>query len=198
MIIHGDTETPLYEVWCGMKARCLNVNHKSYKWYGGRGITVCDEWKTNFVVFRDWAKANGYERGLQLDRINGNDSYRPGNCRFVTASINNRNRINGRLLTIGNETKCVSDWGEDSRCAVNLGTFQGRIRAGMDPEQAFTQPPAPNGGLRLTAWGETKTAREWGRDTRCSITRQSLLSRLDHGWHPEDAISYPPRASKPR
>ena len=78
---------PLYIVWYNMKARCYNPNNKDYKYYGGRGIAVCDEWE-NPNVFVKWALENGWEQGLVTDRTNNDEGYGPHNCRFVTRRIN--------------------------------------------------------------------------------------------------------------
>ena len=81
----------LYIVWKSMNQRCFNPKSKSYKWYGGRGITVCKEWQDSFQVFYDWAKYRKKE-GLQIDRRNNDGNYEPSNCRFVTPLVNMRNR----------------------------------------------------------------------------------------------------------
>jgi hypothetical protein len=75
-----------------MKWRCANPNCPGYINYGGRGIVVCKEWEDDYSAFRDWAIANGYSEGLQIDRKNNNKGYSPENCRFVTRSQNNKNR----------------------------------------------------------------------------------------------------------
>ena len=90
---HGYTKTSLHNRWKTMKQRCCNKNDKNYKNYGGRGITVCDEWN-DFENFKNWALLNGYEQGLQLDRIDNNKGYSPDNCRWCKASVNNHNRRN--------------------------------------------------------------------------------------------------------
>ena len=81
----------LYQVWAGIKARCYNKNHKSYKNYGGRGIFLCDEW-LSFERFLGWSTATGYRHGLTIDRINNDKGYSPANCQWSTVSNQNRNR----------------------------------------------------------------------------------------------------------
>jgi hypothetical protein len=93
-----------------MKQRCYNENHSSYKRYGGRGITVCDEWKNDFVEFRNWAINNGYKDGLTLDRINNNGDYEPSNCRWATLLEQANNKSNNRYITYDGETKTYSEW----------------------------------------------------------------------------------------
>ena len=74
-----------------MKQRCYNKNKDNYKWYGGRGISVCDEWLNNFMSFYDWSINNGYKDGLKIDRIDVNKNYCPENCRFITQKEQCRN-----------------------------------------------------------------------------------------------------------
>lgn len=90
-VLHGDYKTRIYRIWRGMKHRCQCVGNKDWENYGGRGITVCDEWQ-EFVPFRDWALANGYEANLTIDRAENDNGYTPQNCRWVTISEQNRNR----------------------------------------------------------------------------------------------------------
>lgn len=90
---HGLKKHPLYSIWCDMKKRCYNKNQKSYKNYGMRGIKVCNKWLYNFEEFFWWAISAGWGcPGLQIDRINNNKNYSPENCRWVTRSINSKNR----------------------------------------------------------------------------------------------------------
>lgn len=83
----------MYKKWLHMKDRCYNINDVSYKNYGKRGITVCEEWK-NYDNFAEWSLKNGYKPNLELDRINVNGNYEPNNCRYVTRLINSRNKRN--------------------------------------------------------------------------------------------------------
>ena len=93
---HGQSGKRLYQVWQGMKARCSNPHNVHYKDYGGRGISVCEEWQ-DYSVFRDWALENGYDTnaehgGCTLDRINNDGNYCPSNCRWVDMSVQAKNR----------------------------------------------------------------------------------------------------------
>lgn len=81
----------LRDVWRSMKKRCNLPHHPAYKYYGARGIKVCEEW-SDFYPFCNWALTHGYKFGLQLDRIDTNGNYTPENCRFVTPLVNLSNR----------------------------------------------------------------------------------------------------------
>ena len=91
---HGLKYTRLYGIWKNIKSRTLNLNYKRFEDYGGRGITICDEWKNDFMSFYNWAINNGYVEGkkLSLDRIDVNGNYCPDNCRWVDDVIQARNR----------------------------------------------------------------------------------------------------------
>ena len=93
---HGKSRTRLYNRWKCIKQRCYRVKDKSYHRYGGRGITMCDEWKNDFQAFYDWAMTNGYQDDLTIDRIDNDGNYEPSNCRWVSVADNNRNRANTR------------------------------------------------------------------------------------------------------
>lgn len=117
---------PEYGVWRNMKQRCLNKKLREYDYYGGRGITVCQRWLDSFLDFvRDVGVRPQPE--LSLDRINNDGNYEPGNTRWATVEqqANNQRRPPERCLTLGSETKTVSEWAALS--VVRHSSFQGRL-----------------------------------------------------------------------
>lgn len=137
---HSMSTHPLHRVWRGINERCTYKNHFAFKWYGGRGIRVCQEWKTDFMTFYNWCMNNGWKRGLQIDRFpDQNGNYSPSNCRIVTSLINNRNKKNKRLITFNGETKCLSEWGEVLKFSPDL--LKDRLnKLKWSVEKAFTTP----------------------------------------------------------
>lgn len=96
LITHGLSNTRLNSIWRGMKQRCVNPNKQHYERYGGRGITVCEEWNEDFQTFYDWAMANGYSDDLTIDRIDNDGDYEPSNCQWITQAENTRKARNDK------------------------------------------------------------------------------------------------------
>lgn len=108
MTIHGKSHTRLSAIWASMKQRCYNPSNKNFDRYGGRGITVCDEWREDFQTFRDWAISNGYDENAPvgkctIDRINNDKGYSPDNCRWVDMKVQNNNKSNITNRSNGDE-----------------------------------------------------------------------------------------------
>ena len=137
--IHGMKNTRIYSIWSAMKRRCYNKNVASYNAYGGRGISVCDEWKDSFVNFYEWAINNGYSDELSIDRINNDGNYSPENCRWVTFEQQCNNRRNNILFEYNGEKHNLMQW-----CKIlNLDYkfIHNRIyRMKWDFEKAITTP----------------------------------------------------------
>lgn len=143
---HGLHEKRLYGVWKSMKSRCLNPRMTSYKNYGGRGITVCDEWRDNFQAFYNWAMANGYDPnaplgGCTIDRIDVNGNYCPENCRFVSMKVQSVNQRRTQKCTYNGEELSVCELAEKYK--INVKTLVSRLDRGWSIEKAIETPARP-------------------------------------------------------
>lgn len=135
---HGMSCSRLYTIWSLMKARCSNKNRPEYKYYGGRGIRVCDEWQ-EFEPFSKWALDNGYTNKLTIDRIDNNGNYCPNNCRWITQKEQSSNTRRNRYITYNGKTKTLTQWGNE--CGLSYNTLQRRIdRLGWSFERAISEP----------------------------------------------------------
>lgn len=92
-----------------MKRRCVRPSCPEYGNYGGRGISVCGEW-SDYIPFKEWALANGYEEGLTLDRINVNGNYEPSNCRWADRRVQANNRRRNRHIAFMGEVYTMAEW----------------------------------------------------------------------------------------
>lgn len=102
---HNGSHERLYYVWRSMRSRCFDTKHPRFKDWGGRGITVCDEWANSYEAFKKWAYENGYDpnaaRGeYTIDRIDNDGNYCPENCRWATAKEQAQNRVRGREVEV--------------------------------------------------------------------------------------------------
>lgn len=160
---HGDSGTRLYRVWGSMKARCLNPKSKAYRWYGGKGVSVCTEWM-EYPVFREWALSNGYSVNLTIDRIDPSGNYCPENCRWITRSENSK-RTAVNFLSVNGETRSVQEWQR------LLGTSKMTIRHWIDrhgEEYAITRIDAILNPEKYTK--EERDNLGIGKDVRKEIT----------------------------
>lgn len=120
---------PLYTVWDSIIQRCTNPNTQYYYLYGGRGITICNEWRNDFMSFYRWAIANGYKKGKQIDRIDNNAGYFPENCRWVTAAENARNRRDNVLVEFCGKIMVLQDVANIT--GINRSTLYYRLKKGL-------------------------------------------------------------------
>lgn len=135
---HGKSKTKLYDVWREMRRRCSKEKDLSYQYYGARGISVCDEWDSNYENFYNWAIKSGYSEGLEIDRIDVDGDYSPSNCRWVTRKEQMNNISRNRYVTIRKNTKTLSQWGELFN--INPQTLWSRLCNGWDSITALTAP----------------------------------------------------------
>ena len=122
-----NTHSKLNQVYVSMKQRCYNPKHDHYKFYGARGITICDEWLNPEIIhlgcrgrftkgyqaFKEWALKNGFEEGLTIDRIDVNGNYEPSNCRWITLKEQCNNTRRNHIVTYKGKTQTLTQWSEE-------------------------------------------------------------------------------------
>ena len=129
--IHGDSKTRLYQIWEGIKVRCFKKENHAYHNYGGRGISMCEDWKNSYLSFKKWSLENGYSENLTIDRIDVNKDYCPENCRWVSWSVQS---VNKRTLCRNSSGRTGVSWNKAQKKYVayisrdgvrhHLGTFE--------------------------------------------------------------------------
>jgi hypothetical protein len=141
---HGKTFTQEYSIWLGIKQRCFNKNSIGFHNYGGRGITMCSEWRNSFEAF--YKHMGDRPVGKSIDRINNHGNYEPGNCRWATqAEQVNNSRMNVLSFSAFGEYKKIGDWMRDSRCLIkSRRTLRKRVLSGVPGEMALTAPLRKN------------------------------------------------------
>lgn len=132
---HGESRTPLYDVWCAMHQRCSNPNNKLFHRYGGRGIAVHPRWK-RYESFR--MDMEPRPAGAVLDRIDNDGGYSSGNCRWSTQQQSARNRSSNRIIHHAGKALCVTEWAE--QLGVSKRTILGRLNRGWSVADALTKP----------------------------------------------------------
>jgi hypothetical protein len=139
---HGLSQTRLYKVWDGMRSRCLNPNQHSHHKYGGRGITLCEEW-LNPIVFIAWAETHGYASGLQIERRDNNAGYSPDNCYFATRQQQCRNTRTNRVIELNGRSMTVTEWAEQpavKSLGLTRDTIYARLQRKWIEQEAITTP----------------------------------------------------------
>lgn len=136
-VTHGENKSPLHYMWLNMKKRC-SPNFVQKADYFDRGITVCQEWESDFWTFRNWAMSNGYKQGLTIDRIDNDKGYSPDNCRFVDRCVQNNNTRRNHFVEINGERKTISQWAREY--GIQPDAVYCRIRRGWSEIDAITTP----------------------------------------------------------
>lgn len=139
MQTHAMSKTRLYRVWAGVKSRCYNEHADNYKYYGARGIHMCDQWKDNFYEFFRWAISSGYKEDASaqectLDRIDNLGDYSPDNCRWSTHKTQCNNQRSNLVFELNGETHTMSEWADIFN--IKYTTLRARIRRGVPFQEA--------------------------------------------------------------
>lgn len=185
----------LSNILTNMKQRCYNPKNNNYKFYGERGVTICDEWlntertkgncSKGYVAFRDWALSHGYTDKLTIDRIDNDKGYSSDNCRWVSMKVQSNNLRKNIFLTYKGKTQTIHQWCEELN--LNYERIRERIcRKGWSVEEAF-ETKEKKSCRYLTYNGKTQTINEWGIEL--GIKPNTISSRLKYGWTVERALS---------
>lgn len=132
----GGKKTPEYQAWNDMMQRCNNPRHKSYASYGGRGITVSENWKSFESFYQDMGQRPSASH--TLERLNNSLGYGIDNCEWQTWKEQSRNRRSNRLIQVGSVTLCIADWAD--RVSLPHWLIRNRLRQGWTAERAVFTP----------------------------------------------------------
>ena len=133
---HGMRHTRIYNIWRSMRQRCSNPNCINYHNYGGKGISVCDEWNSSFEAFYEWARLTGYEEDLTIDRKDVKGNYEPSNCKWSSYKQQANNKTNNKLLAFQGEIHTLGEWA--SITGIKLSTIWARLNRGWSVEKTLT------------------------------------------------------------
>lgn len=186
--LHGLSRSRIYRTYYGMLYRCYSESDSRYSSYGGRGITVCDEWRGTygFINFYNWAMENGYSDDLTIDRIDVNGNYEPSNCRWATREQQCNNQRTNVFYSVHGETLQMKQIVE--KYHISETTLRSRMkRMNISMEEAVDYDPTSK-NIHIEYKGESKTAAEWSKIT--GISQATLLYRLKQGYT-EDEIFIP-------
>lgn len=178
---------PEHACWCAMWSRCLDNRGKAWRNYGGRGITVCEQWRDFFAFFKDIGKRPSPEHSL--DRIDVNGNYEPGNVRWATFEEQSNNKRRNRRITIDGQTKTLIQWCR--QYGVNREVVKHRFAEYGDWKTAFETAGVNRTDetkIRVMIDGVTKPVADWARERGipCSVVKQRV-ARDGMTW--EQALS---------
>jgi hypothetical protein len=183
--------TPEYRAWSGIITRCCNANHNSFREYGGRGITVCREWRESFAAFHAFV-GNRPSAKHSIDRIDNSGNYEPGNVRWATDADQANNRRTSRLISYNGETRTLAEWSKVTGVAYH--TLLSRIDRDKWPLKRAFEEPAVHVSVRNRVvyefQGQSLSLREWA--DQMQVSHRTLRARVQsYGWSIERALTTP-------
>lgn len=180
---HGLSNLKIYRTWAHMMERCYVSSHTDYANYGGRGITVCQQWHDPQKFFFDMGDQ---PQNLSLDRINNDGPYSPDNCRWATPKEQQNNKRFNHQLTFKNETRTIAEWAE--LLQIPLARIYARVCRGWPIERILTEPRhLAQLKRQITFQGETLSIAQWAN--RLGFTEYALNARIRRGWSIHDAFT---------
>lgn len=178
---HGMRWSRIYRIWTLMNQRCKNQKLGYFDSYGGRGISVCEEWR-KFEVFAEWAMENGYQDDLSIDRIDVNGNYEPNNCKWSTALEQARNTRRNRFITINGELKTIAEWSELS--GISYHTLKRRIYTECKEEDLLSPIGFQHNLLEIN--GVRKTINAWAKEA--GLPFSTIKRRYNRGIRGTDLL----------
>ena len=119
IVSHSWKNDRIGKIFSGMKSRCYNPNEKDYKYYGKKGVRICEEWLKNPAAFEEWALSNGYKDNLTIDRIDANKDYCPENCRWISLMDNAKYKTSTKMLWVDGESHTGREWAKILKLGPN-------------------------------------------------------------------------------
>ena len=182
-----EDEKRIKRIYNGMLDRCYNCKSYGYKWYGAKGIKVCDIWKRDYWYFYFWALEHGYESKLTLDRIDNKKDYSPFNCRWISYKEQHKNMSNTKYYTINGDTKTMREWCDIY--GIDISVVHNRLKYGWSLEKALERKTRINRQGTYELNGKKQTLTAWCREYK--IDYKLVYDRLGYGWDLGTALTTP-------
>jgi hypothetical protein len=171
----------LRHVWRGIHRRCTSEKDSRYHRYGGRGITVCEEWN-DFERFKNWSYSHDYHEGLTIERIDNDGPYSESNCKWATKKEQANNTKNNRIIEFEGKSHTIAEWSEIT--GIKQGTILKRIQLGWSAKEVLTKSVR---GTLISFNGDTKSVAEWSMVT--GLSENMILKRIKRGWDIKKALT---------
>jgi hypothetical protein len=183
-VTHGASNTRAYTTWRSMKSRCLNTRSRYYRYYGGRGITICERWMTFKNFLADMGQPPD---GLEIDRINNSGPYSPENCRWSSRTEQQNNRRVNRIFSVNDEAHTIAEWSRIT--GIHPNTITQRLDRGLPPSEVISPEKfcnitgLPKGIAASAALRRSKTHCKHGHEFTPENTRTDSRQRYCRACH---------------